>query len=458
MSKSRDLTEGSVSGHLVRLGLPTIIAVAGILSVSMADAYFLGQLGTDELAAISFTFPVLMVVASLGIGMAAGAASVVSRAIGRGGQANINRLATDSLLIAFIVSTVVAIVGWLTVRPFFAMLGADGAVLDLVTGYMRLWYLGAPLLAVPMVAAGLIRANGDAVAPSVAMLIGSLLNVALDAILIFGWGPIPELGILGAGWAQIFARIFSASVTVAIVVFRERLITWCLPTAVEFTRSLGSIARVGVPATFSNMINPISVSVVTAILATTYGKEAVAAFGVATRVEAFTTIPMLALSSAIGPVAGQNWGRDRRDRTRRAMRDTFWFVILCGLILGGSFFMFGDVFVAFFTSDSVVENLAVSYLTFVGITLGGYGVVITASAALNAIDKAIVGLLITVLRSFVLYVPLAVAAVMIGPPWLVFAGIALANVLSGAVSGVLAFRMAQDVRKPAAEGLAAEVG
>ncbi|MEM9838932.1 MAG: MATE family efflux transporter [Pseudomonadota bacterium] len=444
MNKNRDLTEGSVSGHLVRLGLPTIIGVAGIFAVSLADTYFLGKLGTDALAAISFTFPVLLIMASLGIGMAAGAASVVSRAIGKGEVSDTKRFATDSLMISIVVASIIGVIGLLTVRPFFAMLGASGDVLDLVCDYMLLWYIGSPLLAVPLVASGLIRANGDATAPSLAMLFGSLLNIALDPLLIFGWGAIPAMGIEGAAWAQLLSRIFTAAVTLSFVIFRERLITWSLPSAGELARSFGSIGRVGIPATFSNMINPISISIVTALLAGSYGKEAVAAFGVATRVETLATTPMLALSSAIGPVAGQNWGRGRHDRTRRAMRDTFIFVIGCGILIGASFLLLSNAMVDFFTDDSVVKNLSISYLTFVGLTLGGYGVVITASAALNAIDKAVAGLLITVLRSFVLYVPLTLAAVAIGPPWVVFAGIGVCNLVSGAVSGWLAFRLARD--------------
>lgn len=415
-----------------------VIAVGAILSVSLADTYFIGQIGTEELAAISFTFPVVLTVTSLGIGLSAGAASVASRAIGRGDASGAERQATDSLILSFLVVAVVSAVGWLVSRPLFALLGASGDVLDLVVEYMRVWFLGIPVLVVPMVAMGLIRANGDTLAPSAIMVFGSVINILLDPIFIFGAAFVPELGVAGAAWATLIARLVTLVATIALLIFRERLICFDLPSLEVFLQSSSKVLKVGIPAAGSNMINPLSISVVTAILAS-YGNEAVAAFGVATRVEVLATIPMLALSSAIGPVAGQNWGSGKPDRTGRAMRDAFLFVILCGLVLGAGFFVIAEPVVALFSDDTAVQNLAISYLLFVGITLGGYGIVINASAAYNAIDMALIGLVFTVLRSFVLYVPLVLVATMFGPPWLAFGGIAAANVVSGLLVAMLAF-------------------
>lgn len=444
MSK-HDLTEGPVAGHLARLGLPMVIGVAAVLSVSLADTFFLGKLGTDELAAISFTFPVVLTITSLGIGMSAGASSVASRAIGRGDRGQTKRLATDSVVLAFLIVAAVSVAGWFAARPLFALIGADGQVLDMVTAYMRVWFVGVPFLVVPMVAMGLIRANGDSTAPSMVMVAGALINVGLDPVFIFGLGPLPALGVEGAAWATLSARCVMFVAALAIVIFRDDLLTAAVPTVSEFMSSAAKVLRVGLPAAGSNMINPLSISIVTAMLAA-YGNETVAAFGVATRVETLTTIPMLALSSAIGPVAGQNWGREFPERTKRAMQVSFAFVVICGLVLGSLFFVFGNAIVGIFTDDSVVQNIAVSYLLFVGITLGGYGIVINASAAFNAIDKAVIGLLFTVLRSFVLYVPLAYAGTMFGPPWVVFGGIAITNVIAGTLVAILAFWTLRRVR------------
>ncbi|MEM9740945.1 MAG: MATE family efflux transporter [Pseudomonadota bacterium] len=442
MAGKRDLTSGNVGNHLVRLGVPMMWGVASVISVSLADAYFLGKLGTDELAAISFVFPVLFTLISLGIGLSAGATSVVSRMIGAGSTDDAQRPATDILLIGAVISLLVSVLGAVTIAPFFSLLGADGAVLDFIEQYMIVWYLGLPFQVVSLIAMGLIRANGDTLAPSLAMVVGALINIGLDPLLIFGAGPIPSLGIQGAAWAAFGARGFIFLVAFALIAFREKLLTPTLPNASEARRSFGAVMRVGLPAAGSNMINPLSISVVTAFMAS-YGNEAVAAFGVATRIESFATVPMLALSSAIGPVAGQNWGRGADERTRRGLALSFWFLAAVGIVLGVVFWRFAVPIVHLFTDDSAVQNLAISYLQLVGATLAGYGIVIVTSAALNAIDRAFLGLFVTILRSFILYIPLAGAAVIFGPPWLVFAGIALANVIAGLLVAWLAFRWAR---------------
>ncbi|MEO1658570.1 MAG: MATE family efflux transporter [Pseudomonadota bacterium] len=437
---SRDLTQGSIPGHLTRLGVPMIVAVAALISVALADAYFLGQLGIAELAAISFAFPVLLTINSVGIGLSAGAASVASRAIGKGDLSNVRRLATDSLILAAVILSVLSFVGWLFSRELFMLLGAEGQVLDYIVEYMRVWFIGVPLFIVPMVAMGLIRANGDSVAPSVVMVFASVVNIVLDPIFIYGMGPIPELGVAGAAWATFGARVATFVLIVPLLVFRERLLTFVLPTAAEFAASASQVLRVGIPAAGSNMINPLSISIVTGFLAQ-YGNEAVAAFGVASRVETLATIPMLALSSAIGPVAGQNWGRGLKDRTIETVKSGFTFVILCGLVLGALFFVVAWPATGLFTDDPDVQRWATRYLWVVGVTLGGYGVVINASASYNAIDKANIGLGFTIIRSLVLYVPLVGLAVSFGSPIYVFGAIAVTNVVAGAVVGFLTLRI-----------------
>ena len=422
-----------------------VVGVAAMLSISIADTYFLGKLGTAELAAISFTFPVVLTVTSLAIGMSAGATSFASRSIGRGDTQHVKRLATDSLVLSFVVVSLVSALGWLISRPLFALIGAEGEVLDMIVTHMRIWFVSVPFLAVPMVGMGLVRANGDSTFPSIVMVLTAVVNIALDPVFIFGWGAIPAMGVDGAAWAAFGGRIVMLSGALVLLVFKEKLLAYDLPSPAEFLQSAREIFKVGVPAAGSNMINPLSTGIVTALLAG-FGHETVAAFGVATRVESFTTIPMLALSSAIGPVAGQNWGRGKPERTAKAIASAFIFVVVCGVVLGAAFIFLSGPFVAVFTDDTVVQNLARSYLVIVGLTLGGYGIVINASAAFNAIDRALIGLIFTILRSFILYVPAVWYATTIGPPWAVWVAIALTNVLAGLIVAIAAFAVLK--RKP----------
>ena len=429
---NRDLTEGSVRGHLVRLGMPMTIGIVAAMSVALIDTYFLGLLGTNELAAISFTFPVVFAITSLSIGLGAGTASVVSREIGRGDWERTKRTATDSLVLAVIIVAIVALIGWLTAEPLFRLLGADPEVLALTVAYMRIWYIGMPFLVVPMVANNIIRANGDAIVPSAIMVAVSVINAALDPFLIFGWWGLPAMGIEGAAWASVIARALTMVVAVGVVVFREKLVDLSIPRFDVLMASWRRILVVGVPAALGNAVNPVGIAVVTAIIAT-FGTQAVAGFGVATRVEAFASIPMLALSAAIGPIAGQNWGSGRQGRVASAVRQSFVFCAMWSIGAALVMFLLAEPIAGVFSDDEAVLDVAARYLAIVPISLGGYGVVTIAAGAYNALGKPLTGLSYYLVRTAMLYVPLAWIASHFAPSWGVFAAIAASNVVAGAL-------------------------
>ena len=429
-ARGRDLTEGTVRGHLARLGLPMTLGIVGVLSISLVDAYYLGKLGTNAQAAIAYAFGVTFTLQSLGIGLSAGAASVVSRAIGGGDAGRTRRLATDSLVLAVLVVSALTALGLVFVRPLFALLGAEGAVLDDVAAYMRIWFFGLPFLVVPMVANGLIRANGDAVAPSAIMVFAAVVNVVLDPLLILGRGPFPALGIEGAAWASLVARLVTLVAAILILVLRERLLTFRPPPLADLLTSWREVLVVGAPAAVSTSVNPLAITLVTAFLSR-FGEETVAAFGIGTRIEALACVPLLALSSAVGPVAGQNWGAGRVGRVRDALSSCFAFSAVWAGVLGLVFWLAGPPLAALFTGDAAVAEAVVRYLRIVAVTLGGYGVIVTASAAFNATGRALQGLGMTALRSLALYAPLAGAGVLMGSASLAFGGIAAANLAAG---------------------------
>lgn len=440
----RDLTRGPVDRHLFNLTVPMIWGIVAVMSISLADAYFLGQLGTKELAAISFTFPVVFTFSTLAIGLGAGATSVVSRAIGENDRNQVRRLSTDSFILAVIIVAVSCVAGWLTIGPLFHLLGAEGEVFDLVERYMRIWYLGMPFLVVPMVANNLIRATGDAFVPSVIMTVAAVINVVLDPVFIFGGFGFPALGVEGAAWASLTARAISFVFSLTIVIWREKLITFARAPLDELVRSWRRVLGVGIPAALGNMMNPIGVAVVTGILAT-YGSESVAAFGAATRIEMLAAIPLLALSASIGPIAGQNWGAGSPGRIRRSLRLSFGFAVGWALAMGTGAFFAGPSLAMAFTSDPVVAEQISRYLLIISTSLMGYGVIVVAAACCNAIGHPRWSLAIFGGRMAVLYVPLAWLASLYFGVTAVFWAIWLANILAGLFAGFVVFQVLKDV-------------
>lgn len=416
---------------LLRLSLPMVLGVVAVISISLVDTYFVGQLGTAPQAALSFCFPVTLSVASLAIGLGAGAGSVVSRAIGAERPGEAKRRSTDSLVLAVMVVGVVCGLGYVTAEPLFRALGADPEVLPLIVRYMRIWYLSMPFLVVPMVANALIRANGDAVVPSIIMIGAAALNVGLTPALIFGRWGLPELGFDGAAVSTLVARAGTFVAALAVLVFRERLLTFDWPGLPKVIASWRKIAKVGIPAAAGNMVNPIGVAAVTALLAG-FGGTTVAGFGVATRIGAFASIPMLAMSASIGPVAGQNWGADRRDRVERALTLSYGACLLWALAMAALLYGWGDVVAGILASSPEVAAEAMQYLTVVPVTLCGYGVVIVGAGAFNALGHSVLGLGYHILRTVGLYVPLSWLALSWGDDsGAVYGAIAASNAVAG---------------------------
>lgn len=441
MSKEsdRDLINRPIRRVLFDMSWPMTIGIVATMSVSLADAFFLGRQGTTALAAISFTFPVVLTLMSLAIGLGAGTSSVVSRAIGADDQDNVKLTATAALVLCVVVTTILAIVGWLTIRPIFSLLGASGETLDLVEVYMQIWYFGLPLLSVMMVANNLLRATGDSRSPAVMMIMVAAINVALNALLIPGFGPIPAYGIAGAGWASLLARLGALIIGIWLIVFREQIVDFAALKSKQVFKAWRNVAEVAIPAALGNAVNPLGIALVTAFVAR-FGDEAVAAFGTASRIESFVAIPMLAMSAAIGPIAGQNFGAGKVGRVVAALQNSYVFSAGWSIVIAAILWFAAPALSTVFTEDQAVADLTTLYLRIIPISLAGYGVTVVASGAFNAIGHPIIGLSMYLVRTALFYVPLAWLAVQFGEERDLFFAIALANVLAGLTVAFMSVR------------------
>ena len=420
--------------NLVRMTGPMVWGVLAIMSMNLADLYFAGRLGTAPVAALGFAFPVILALTSLAVGLGAGAASTVSRCMGADRVEQARRYASDSLVLTALVSVLLGAAGAALVVPLFSVLGAEPEVLRELSPYMRVWLGGFLFTAYPVVVSAILRAVGDSVVPSAIIVGTAVINVGLDPLLMFGWGPVPGLGLVGAAWASLVARALGAAAMLWVVHRRLGLRRPAASGDGSLVDRWRDVARIALPAAGSSMANPVGLTVVTAVVAT-FGTEAVAAFGVANRLESFAVVPLLALSAGIGPVVGQNWGADRVGRVRRALVQSIGFSVAWGVALGVLFWIGGEPVAGLFADDRRVIGLSERYLHIVPVTLGGYGAVIVGAATFNAIGRPLPGFVISLLRLALLYVPLAVLGGELFGLTGVFAAAAVANLVGGAVAG-----------------------
>jgi Na+-driven multidrug efflux pump len=227
---------------------------------------------------MSLTFPVVAIIGSIGMGLGIGATSVISRTIGGGRHDQVQRLTTDALILAALVVLVISVTGYLSIDPLFTLLGADASTLPLVRQYMEIWFLGAAVLVIPMLGMSAIRATGDTRTPAMVMAFAGLTNGLLDPLFIFGLGPFPAMGMRGAALATVISRATTLVVALWVLGKREHLLTARWDGWRATWASWGRVLAVGAPAAATNLAQPLTIGILTALVAS-HGVAAVAAFG-----------------------------------------------------------------------------------------------------------------------------------------------------------------------------------
>ncbi len=434
------LTQGPVGKTLVHLTIPMIFGILAMVVFNLADTFFVGRLGTRELAALSFTFPVVLIIHSLAMGLGIGASAVISRAIGEGNHDQVKRLTTDSLSLSIILVAFFVIVGMLTIDPLFRALGATPQLLPLIKQYMQIWYLGVIFVIVPMVGNSAIRAMGDTKTPGIIMMTAATINLIMDPILIYGIGPFPRLEIAGAALATLFGRGTTLVVSLIILIKREKMITFePVPFRTVF-QSWKRILYVGLPTAGTRIIIPVGAGILTRLVSS-YGPEAVAAFGVASRIEFFAIAVVMALAAVMGPFVGQNWGAGKIDRVKESVRHSQRFTMAWGVFMLIIFTLLARPIASVFNKNENVISTATLYLRIVPLGYGLQGIMVLVASVLNVLKKPLHAASLSILQMFILCVPMALAgSALIGLPG-VFSALAISYVVVGIGSHFLLNRM-----------------
>ena len=451
--RRRALLEDPVGKTLLKLAAPMMVGIAAVLFFNLVDTFWIGQLGAVELAAIGFTFPVVMVVTNLAIGLSIGASAVIAGSLGEGRSEETRRLTTDALILAVVVVAIVSAAGLLTIEPLFRALGAEEETLPLIAEYMRPWYFGIGLLVVPMVGNGAIRATGDTMTPSAVMVVAGLVNAGLDPLFIFGWGPVPAMGIRGAAYATIMSYLVSMGVAAWVLIRRERLVSFRRPHAREVLGSWRRILHIGLPAAGTNLLTPLAAGAITRLVST-HGAEAVAAYGAGTRIEGLAMMGIYAMTAALTPFVGQNYGAGKLERIRATLRFNVKAALLWGVGAALLLAVLARPMATLLNEDPTIVRSTELFLWIVPASYVPYGIALLVAAMYNAMAMPLKATLLAALRLVVLAVPLAwLGSRLFGLPGL-FGGVALANVVMGITAALVVRRdlVAQQAERPAPAG------
>ena len=426
MARLAGFTEGSVGRHLVRLGSFMALGSLSMNVARLAEAAYLGFVGTEALAAMGFAFPITIFLFAFAGGIGTGASSVIARAYGAGDRRQAARLVAHAQFLVLLVGLAIGGASYLLAEDLLALLGARGEVLAMATQYLSVYMLGFPLFMLSMVGSTLLRATGSAASPGVVMTTGSMLQIALGPVLIFGLFGVPEMGIAGAAWAYVASRVFSV-VLYGVILVRVRMVSWSLAGLLASWRA---ILHVGGPATASSLVQPISMLVATRLLAE-HGHEVVAGYTVAARVETMVHMVLWSASSSVSPFVGQNWGAGNFRRVRIALRQCNWFCLAWGVVTFTVLAIVGETVVRWIDPHPTVVEVAALFFWIIPLSIGFMGLMQVATSCFNALGQPLPPLVISLARTFACYVPLTILGNMLWGYAGVFLAMAFANVVVG---------------------------
>lgn len=441
MSAQAVFTRGSTMRHVLGMTAASAMGLLTMFGVDMVDMYFLTLLGEQELAAaVGFagTLTFFLVAVSIGLQIALGA--LVARSEGARRRDLASRYCSSGLLFSFLTSVVISFFGWLYLRELLQVLGAAGLTLEYAVRYANILLPNMPVLVLGMSTAAGVRAVGDARRSMWATVAGSLVNGVLDPLFIFTFG----WGLEGAAWASVAARVVVLVVAwhaISVVHQLPRRISWD-----EFVADLRPLLKIATPAVLTNLATPIGGSFVLRTMSQ-FGDSAVAGAAIMGRIAPVAFCAIFALSSAVGPIIGQNAGAGHYDRVRSTLRDAMLFNLGYVLVVWLLLWQLADYVVVVFSASDMAADLILFYCHFLA---GGFlfnGALFVANASFNNLHHPHWATGFNFGRALLGTIP----AVYFGAQWYgapgVMAGEALGAVLFGSLAVFAAFRLSRRLER-----------
>jgi putative MATE family efflux protein len=412
-----ELTEGGIGGPLFYLALPIVITNLLQTAYNLADTFWLGQYSTTALAAISFAFPMVFLLISLGLGISVAGSVLVAQNTGAGEPRQAEYAASQTMLFALVASVLLGAAGYVLVDDLLRVFGASPDVLVAATSYMQVISLGLPLMFGFLIFVSLMRGYGDTVTPMLVMVGTVVVNVVLDPFLINGWtlvagAPLvgtvafPELGIEGAAYATVFSRGLAMLVGLGIMFSGRRGVRIRLADMRPDVAYARRMLRIGLPASVELTSRSISVNLLLIVVGT-FSTAVVAGFGIGIRVFSVVFLPAIAVSQGVETMVGQNVGADRLDRAEATADFAAKVMFLVLGALGVVVFLVPTPIVAVFTNDPTVVAPAAEFLRYVAVTFGLVGVLRAYTGAFRGTGRTLVAAGIAVVFLGVVRLPTA---------------------------------------------------
>ena len=425
------LTSGSIGRSLFHLSLPIVIMNLFQTTYNLADTFWLGRYGTAALAATSFTFPMVLLYVSIGFGISAGGSILVAQHLGADEQRMATRAASQTVTLSTVGALGVGALGYLFVDDVLAVIGASPRVLALSTAYMRLISLGLVFMFGFATFMALMRGAGDTVTPMLVVAASVALNLVLDPVLIFGWGPFPEWGIRGAALATLISRGLAFGVGLWIMVRSDAGIRVRIADLRPTPDCALTQIRLAVPASVEGVSRTLSLNLLLFIVGL-FSTTVVAGYGIGMRVLSLVYLPAIAVARGIETMTGQNIGATQPDRAGTAARFAARSLFVILSVMGVVTWVGADAIVGLFTTDAAVTHSGAVFLRHVAPTFGFIGLARVFTASFRGAGQTLTAAVLVLLTYGIVRLPTAQLGAVSSGASGVWTAIAATNVL-GAV-------------------------
>ena len=434
MAEAKFLT-GNLFRHVTVMSLTASLGLMAVFIVDFVDMIFISMLGKAELAAaIGYAGALLFFTTSFGIGLAIAAGALVARALGADDDQLARERTTHALSFGLVFGILFAGLFWMFLEPMVALLGAKGETAELAVHYLNILIPSVPFLMLGMMGGAVLRAHGDARRAMMATIAGGVVNAVLDPILIFGL----NLDLTGAAIASFIARIVIAWMALAPLLRIYGGITW--PHVAGMKRDLMPILSIAFPAILAQIATPVGQAFVTRAMAG-YGEAAVAGMAVVGRLTPVAFGVVFALSGAVGPILGQNYGAGNMARVRRGFNASVLFVAIVILLVSAILFLTRGLIADLFAAEGLTRELIYLFCGPLSLAFFFPGVLFVANAAFNNLGHPFLSTFTNWGRNAVALIPLVWLGAWAFDAKGVLIGQSVAGVLFGVVAWILALRV-----------------
>jgi putative MATE family efflux protein len=404
-SNSQKLGTEPIIPLLMRLSVPSIIAMAIQALYNVVDSIYVGRISTDALSALSLAFPIQIILIGIGVGTGVGASSLISRRLGENNKHAAVNAAEHSIILSLFYGVLVAILGFLFADQILQLFTSETNLIKMGSEYIKIILIGSTAMFFPMISNNILRGEGNTFTPMVAMLIGSIINIILDPFLIFGIWIFPEMGVAGAATATVAARIISGSFLIYILLFSKKNELQISLKDFSFDlQIIKDIYAVGFPAMVMQFLASFMLGGMNKILAG-FGSTAIAAAGIYFRLQSFIFMPVFGLNQGYMPIMGYNYGHNNPERMKKTFKST---LLVAVTFTTAGFIIFQTVpglLIKMFNSDPELLEIGIDALKKISIAFPVIGPAIIISTTFQALGNGFPSLVFSFLRQIVVLLP-----------------------------------------------------